>query len=155
MTIVTVPTPSVATLISLTAEIEALKEQRTFALRNLIDDCEFMDIPVLQLYYFHVRENGHASPGDVFHITDVHHEWKGGHDETTAHLAASCDHEWCRPGDRVKFPKHHHVGNRTFYTRRADHVLAGIETVVEPKMFGELRPIDVYTFIPVVSERAR
>lgn len=158
MTIVSVPTPNITTLVDIADQIRDLEARRTRVLAGLVEDCAFMDTPVIQLDYFDVDVEGRAQarPGDLFHIVSRYSEWAAGDDERLiAHLAATCTHEWCHPGERVKFPKHSHVGSRTFHTRQADHILAGVERVEREKVYGKHNPIDVWTFIPATIERAR
>ncbi|WP_454137244.1 hypothetical protein [Microbacterium paulum] len=154
MTIVAAPIPNVSTLVKIAEEIRELERTRTRLIADLVADCAFMDTPTVSLVHYDVRGKGDARPGDVFHIVRQLQEFGGGYEETRAHPAATCAHEWCQAGETVKWPKHSHVGRRTFWTRQNDHVLAGVETVRNSGMFGP-QETTMYTFVPVSIERVQ
>ena len=115
---------------------------------TIVEDCQFMDVPVLSLWYFDVDAHDRVDRGVTVHVVRTESEWADS-DHVKAHLASECDKPWCRDvGERVKFPKYSHVGDRTFYTRLSDHVVVGIEKAMDETMFGR-RFLDQYTLVPV------
>ncbi|MFL2000004.1 hypothetical protein [Microbacterium sp. A1-JK] len=154
MTTVQKATPRVETLMNLEHKIADLRGEQKSILETIVQDAEFMDVPIYRLYYFDVDDDREVTPGTPCHLVWVEHEWSETMDRFRVHAASKCDgDDWCqKPGATVKFPKYCHVGSRTFYTRHTDVVCVGVEDVVEEMISGK-SPKKVMTFVSVSTGR--
>lgn len=128
----TVPVPLVSRIAELSQEISVLRSMQADLLKNALDDCTFMDVPILRLLRFEIDSDNHV-PGDLCHVVFIEHE-RDGSARYNAHRAADCTDWMCELTGRTKFPKYAHVGNRSWATPQTDHVLLSIETFIDRAM---------------------
>lgn len=146
-----VPVPQVTRLRELEQEINGLREQQNKVLDTIVSDCEFMDVPVLELLGFDVDGCEKPSPGDLCHVVLEEHE-PGDYIRHRANRAADCENWMCALTERTKYPKYAHVGRRHWATPQPDHVLVGVESFIDERMWGRT-PQTRFTLVPVSQSR--
>lgn len=147
----TVAVPQVTRLVTLEQQISVLREQQQELLATILSDCEFMDVPVLRLLAYEIDEPVKPTPGDVCHVVFGEEEATG-YVRTYAHRASTCNNWMCALTERTKYPKHAHVGRRYWATPQPDHVLVGVESFIDERMWGR-SPQTRFTLVPVSQSR--
>lgn len=147
----TVAVPQVTRLVAIEQQISSLRNQQAELLTSIVSDCEFMDVPILRLETFDIDENVKPAPGDVCHVVQTEEEATG-YVRNYAHRASTCDNWMCALTERTKYPKYAHVGRRYWATPQPDHVVVGVETYVDEKMWGK-KARTRFVLVPVTQER--
>ncbi len=147
----TVAVPQVARLVAFEHQISSLREQQSELLAPIVSDCEFMDVPILRLLGYEIDEAEKPTPGDLCHVVFSEEEATG-YVRTYAHRASTCSNWMCALTERTKYPKYAHVGRRYWATPQPDHVVVGVDSFVEEKMWGR-KQMTRYTLVPVSQTR--
>lgn len=137
--------PHIQRVLEVDRKIRELRAEQEALLQTVIQDCEFMDVPILRLLKHDTW--GRIGVGDRCHLLKVEREWGGLETTIEAHSADGCQRERCGPpGSRLKWPRHSHIGRRSFHTRLQDHVCVGVEQVVLESVYGD-NPVTQYAFV--------
>ena len=83
-----------AVLNELDREIAELVSKRDKAMKKLLDDLAWMDVPTVRIDRWNSEELGDAVSGTVAHVVRQYQEVGGGYDRRLVHRADKCGDVW-------------------------------------------------------------